>query len=682
MRFSSVTIWLGLKIRLMLAGLSAAVGCYYVISEQVLVRNFWPGVYSRLGMIFFFGLGMLFGLLIPKLSTQSGAMALLRNYQKNSHPIRFARKILAWLLCVMMVLFLLSLFVLYRIDKSVYVLPERFIFGEIGWNLLAFVVPAAVIGLIGIVTGLILDISFSLFIWLESPAIFNSNDRGLQSKICSVLCWILFGFAVGWAVGGFTSLRYSDRWWGLAMIPLIFCLMVILVSLIESSGELNFHPVVRRSVPEVVGRNSSYVGLSVVFLGWSAVWLSVHWKYALVSWVGTPFSRNEQILEVFFLAVISGIAGLKVAGRFFIGRKTGYLNIIDRQGLAVAIFGLGVMLSAYMVDWFMHSSEMSDGQTQAMVPFILILLSFLWGSAIGLSVPPLAFGCTGRFDLWIEFSGRLLTGGVLSVPCYLVWDWVKGGNFLAICVCALAGITVGGITLIYDDLAMKSPERHSKSGKLIHFFCVICLYLSLGIILLVVPELKAHWLRPFKNSQVMISEGEIASSALINNGTPSLRWANKRFPERTDLRSRDDLLEIAKKIINFREKQAGRRIDCLLVNLPFVSCDMFDSKINRLEQIDIDPALRKLELEFLHKRFAGKVPNFSKLYEKHKPYDLVIVFLPDFRKDCLFCPDGKKLLKRLLILAGRRENLWCIAYTNGKFGILSKTNIIYRKERE
>ncbi len=669
MRFSVTTLWLGLKIRLIVTGLIFAIGFYCGMVHKVLTQGFWPGSEALAGFIFFLGLGVFVGISLPALWGNAVPLLKPRFSDRELHPVSLARIILSLLSVAVLTALLVGAMLTRWVASISYLLPERFILGQFSWRLLAFILPLLSVGGIGVILGLILDLMFSVFVYLECPNHIRSEQPEVQKVISSVNAWTLLALGTSWPFGFYLTEIFFDRWFPLILVPTIWCLAVLLISLVEGGGESSWLDQIRTrgnilytSFPELAGRRSLWAKFVVSVLGGLAVWNSIHWTYALSNWYGSDRITTDQAIGLAFLAIIGAVSGIKLGSWAARQRPDRGLIISHLQGSAIASLGISFMVAAVIVNQMMKGDRIIALYPQIVIPLILVAVSVLWGATLGLTAPALSAGRPNRFDFWIELNGKMALGVMSAGPLFLVWQYWNPGNLLAVSFAALLAIGLGGVAIIYEEPRRTAGRKKSLRARYVHIFFIVFLYLSLGFITFFVPHLKSSWLRPTETGTVFVGEGRAGVAYLIDTTRPELVWSNRViFRERTDPELRGECASIINRIMEITAEERDSRFRSLLFNCPAVKIpDRF-----QVVQFDMDRVLRKLEYKSLGID-ANTLADFSDLYTCQRPYHLVVAMLPSPWPKGQSWPSLFFLTRRLFALAQQPTGVWIISLADEK----------------
>jgi hypothetical protein len=668
MRFSITTLWLGLKIRLIVGGLIFAIGFYCGLVQKVLTQAFWPGAEALAGLIFFLGLGTFAGISLPGLWGNAVPLLKPKFTDREFHPVSLARIMLSLLSVGVMGVILLGSLLTRHLAATSYTLPERFVLGPFSWGLLGFILPLLTVGGVGVILGLVLDLSFSIFVYLECPNHMRSEQPEVQRVVSNVHGRTLLALGLGWPLGFYLTEIYFDRWFVLVLVPTIWCLAALLISLVETAGESSWLGQVRtlrnllyHSSPEVAGRKSVWATGVIALLGGFVVWNAIHWTGALSNWYGSDRVTADQALGLAFLGVLGAITGLKLGTWAALRKPDRTSRLSQFQGSAVTLLGIGLMLSAVIVNYVMKAERILTVYPQIVIPLLLIGLSMLWGTTLGLVAPALSTGRPNRFDFWIELTGKLAVGALLAGPLYLLWQYWNPGNLLAISFASLLAIAFGGVGIIYDEPLRSGVKNSRRAGK-IHVFYVIFLFLSLGFITVIVPHLKSSWLRPNETGTVFVREGRAGVAYLIENSSPNLVWSNRIFfPERTTAPLRQECETIIRQIMTIAAEERDFKIRTLLFNCPTMKA----ASGPHPAQFDIDRNLRLLEFKSLGLD-ADSPADFSDLYTCQRPYPLVIALLPVPWPKGQTWPNLYFLTRRLFALAQQPGGVWILSLADEK----------------
>jgi hypothetical protein len=631
---------MGLKVRMLLTGLIFAIGFYFGLVHHVMSRTFWPGVHTLAGLLFFTGLGIVLGLNGPDAWRQTSSVFKPFFPNRHRHPFYLARTALAVLAMVVFVAILAGGFSTLWLTRLTLDLPQNFLLGPRLWKCLLFCLPALPAGSMGIVLGLTLDLAFALVVLIETPEPLHANRPRVQNNVRGLLALALMALTTGWPMGFCLAKFCPDRESGLILIPLITCLLVLLATLLENPKKLitknaptpkNF---LDKSVPELASSTSTIAALIVSVLGGFAVWEIIHWNYALINWCGAAniFSNPITIFEIILLAGASAGAGIFFGHRLIPPRLDLYLTILDRQGLSLALLGIGSVITAAVANQTMKTCLLQTFIPYSIIPLLFLVLAFLWGLSLGLAVPGLAIGRPDRFDLWLEVVGKLGLGVLLAGPAYLIWQYSELGNLLALSAGALLAIAIGGVAMIYDTPVVSIGLRESRTGRVLHTVGIFILYLALVFILSTVPSLKTGWLKSMRQQHTLIAEGPAGAACITSTPAPCLTWAGQLLlPERSDINLRLEVHELVDRIVTERKQTFYLPLRLLLVNLPYRDDkSLSDRKGQTVNQVDIDKALRKSEIQFHHLTCPPDFPNmdFPELDYRRGHYNLVVAFLP------------------------------------------------------
>ncbi|MFA5865113.1 MAG: hypothetical protein WC975_10560 [Phycisphaerae bacterium] len=676
MRFSLTTRWLSLKVRLIVAGLIFSIGFYCGVVHKILTQAFWPGSEIFAGIIFFFGFGLLMGFSLLELRGNVKPLLKYGIADKELHPVVLARIVLPILAVTTLAFILLGNLVTFWLSAWAYTLPERFLLVRSSWRILAFMLPVSTTGLVGVFFALVLGLTFAIFVYLECPNHRRSEQPQVQQVIVSVLGWVLLTLTVSWAFGFYLTEIFVDRWWALVFVPVICCLSVIVICLVETAGESDWFKHVRlrdsqlhNSSPELAGRTSRWAGFAVSFLGWLVVWNAIHWNYALSNWFGLGHPSPDQSIGLVILAALAAGVGIKLGFRYSRVKPQRYMTIADRQGYCLVVLGISLILFAVFINHIMKAPHILTIYPPVLIPILLAVIAALWGISLGLTIPALAVGRPSRFDLWIELMKRIITGAMLAGPLYLLWQYAGAGNLLAISFASLLAIAFGGVVVIYNESPFLSKKKKSKSAKFIHVGYILILYLGLGFIMVLVPHLKSSWLKPSADNDTYTGEGLAGVAYLLNNGSRELIWANRiSFPERTVPALRQECEKIVTDIVKVIADNLNTRIRAMVVNLPALPAAAIQSlPVSSLEQFDIDSALRNLELKSLGIEQTADSGNILDLYCRQRPSHVVIAMLPQPWPNHQSWPSLPALLKRLVTLSQNTQNIWIIYLTKDNF---------------
>jgi hypothetical protein len=669
MRFSVTTVWLGLKIRLIVTGLIFAIGFYCGMVHKVLTQGFWPGSEALAGFVFFLGLGVFAGISLPALWGNAVPLLKPRFTDREFHPVSLARIILSLLSVAVLTALLFGALITQWLASVSYLLPERFILGPVSWRLLAFILPILSVGGIGVILGLILDLTFSVFIYLECPNHMRSEQPEVQKVISSVNAWTLLALGTAWPLGFYLTEIFIDRWFPLILVPTIWCLAVLLISLVEGSGESPWLDQLRtrgnilyNSFPEIAGHRSLWARSVVMVLGGLVVWNSIHWTYTLSNWYGSDRITTDQAIGLSLLAVIGAVSGIKLGSWAARRRSDRGLTISHFQGSAIASLGIAFMLAAVIINQIMKADRILTLYPQIVIPLLLITISVLWGATLGLTAPALSVGRPNRFDFWIELNGKMAVGAMVASPLFLVWQYWNLGNLLALSFASLLAIGLGGVAIIYEEPLQTTRRKKSRRAKYVHIFFILFLYLGLGFITFFVPHLKTSWLRPTETGTVFVGEGRAGVAYLIDNTQPKLVWSNRIvFPERTDPDLRNECTTIINQILKITAEERDAGFRSLLFNCPAVN----NPGGFPVTQFDIDRALRKLELKFQGLE-TNSLADFSELYTCQRPYHLVVALLPSPWPKGQSWPNLFFLTRRLFALAQQPTGVWILSLEDEK----------------
>lgn len=671
MRFSWTTVWLRLKVRLIVAGLVFGTGFYGGLVHAVLTRAYWPGVESLGGLIVFLGLGVLVGLWLPRF--RRPGLSFPGREEREPHPVVLARVGLGILAGVLLVGVLVGSWLTNELALMAGRLPERFLLVPQSWRLLAFVLPAVAAVPVGILFGLILDLAFSLFVYLECPNHRESDSPDVQRTTGSLIGGILLALAVSWSLGHGLGETFSNRWRVLSLVPIICSLGVVLLSLVETSGEAAWLKHVRsrgnasaQPFPERAARTSLWGGLAFVLLGWFVVWNALHWSYAVSNWLGADRMTPGQSFALVTLAALTGTGGVRLGLRSALRKASRSQSAVDRRGLAVALQGVLLILTLVAANGVLKAEQILTLCPQVVLPLCLMLQSGLWGTALGLILPALAAGRPSRFDVWIELAGKLTTGAVLAGGLYVAWQGWGVGNLLAIALASLLMIAMGGVAIIYSETATGASQRAARTAWRVHLLYVLFLYVSLGLITTLVPHLKTSWLKPTSHGNILLTEGRAGVACLDGSSSQRLVWANRiGFPERVTPELRDECRTIVQTVLTWAASRAGTPVRALAFGLPFLSDgDLRGVPVAPLKQMDIDSALRTMELKFLELEGTARPAEVSDLNYGQRPYHVVIVMVPSPRPTDHCWPDLSFLTRRIYRLARRPEDVWFLCVSS------------------
>jgi hypothetical protein len=423
-------------------------------------------------------------------------------------------------------------------------------------------------------------------------------------------------------------------------------------------------------------------------LGFFAVWELIQWNYTLTNWFGASetFGNPTTLFILGILSIASISIGL-VAGYRFIPHKLNlYLTILDRQGLSLALLGLGVILTAAVANHTLKAESLQTIVPFCLLPFFLTLLAGVWGISLGLAIPGLAIGRTDRFDLWQALVSRLCIGILLAGIGYLIWQYFNPGNLIAMSAGAILVIATGGIAIIYDDPASAPPERESPTGKLIHTSGVIFLYISLLIILLTVPTLKNDWLKSTHNRSVQIAESPAGTAGCINDSNSPIFWAGRyAIPERTEPHLRQEIFDLIRQIVEERERSFFLPMRLLFVGLPKLEKDSFFSKANRtIHEADIDESIRRMECHIRKLPLDSvNILTLPQLACRRNHYNLIITWLPSPWPQNEAWPSFASIADSLLSQAASSDVLWFLQQVpaDGETDIETKRLIPYLRQK-
>jgi len=688
MRLSVTTLWVDLKLRLIVTGLILAVGFYGGLIHKVLTQAFWPGTEALAGLIFFLGLGVLLGLHLPRIGKRSIPRLKPGLLNTETNPVAFAGLMFTLLAAIVLITILLGSLITRALASGAPVLPERFVLNHFSWRLIAFLIPLLPAGLVGIIFGFILILAFTIFIYRDCPNHLRSEQPEVQSVISSLLILIFLGFGITWPVGFYLAEIFLDRWFILVLVPMIACLATMLVSLLETAGEAYYLKqiwsranILYTSFPEVAGRASLWASLSICLLGGLMVWNTVHWTYAISNWFAAAPIGPDQPIGINIPAVIAATIGIRI-GFHVAARKARGTSVVDLQGSALSILGLCVILASVIVNHVLKAGYIVTLYPQIVIPLVLIGLAFLWGGTFGVIVPALAMGRPSRFDVWIEIISKTTLGAMAAGILSFVWQHWGAGNLLAIALGSLLAIAFGGTIIIYNEPRPSPARRKGKSVKAAHFTTIGILYLSLIFITIIVPHLKYSWLIPTLARDLTINEGR-AGVAFFNADDPiELAWANRVcFPERINPALRTQNRSILRQIIRTSAEEKGASVRVLLTCMPFMPDGVFSAlPVQQLDQFDIDRSLRALEFKHLNIDPNTSTRDWLDLSCCQRPYDVVIAMIPTPWPRGQTWPNASFFLRRLCALARSPRGVWLISLTSddpGRSGTNTRFELIH-----
>jgi len=671
MRFSATTLWLDVKVRLTVTGLIFAIGFYGGLIHKIFTQAYWPGTEALAGLLTFLGLGTLLGLRLPRLGENAIPRLKPGLLNRKDHPVALAGITFTLLTVIVLLMILVGALMTRQFAYSAAVLPERFVLNPFSWRLLTFLLPLIPAGTIGVLLGLILDLSFTLFIYRQCPNRLRSEQPEVLQVVCSLLIWIFLALGLSWLLGFYLAEIFLDRWFILILLPAIACLATILLSLMETQGESHYHKqigtranLLYSSFPELAGGTRIWASLSMVVLGWFILWNAIHWTYAVSNWYGADLVNPDQSLGMGILAVIAAVIGLKIGFALAL-KKAGRTSIIDRQGSALAVLGISLMLAAVATNYVLKAEHILTLYPQLVIPLVLAGQLTLWGISFGLIVPSLATGRPNRFDLWIELASKLTLGVILTGLLYLIWQYWEIGNLLAISLASLLAIAFGGVVIIYNEPRDRQNRKKLRSARILHFSFIAALYLSLIFITVIVPHLKYSWFRPTMNSETIVSEGRAGVAYLSSNGKGELAWANRiTFPDRVHPELRTESQALVRQIIKLSAEENSTSVRALIVGFPFLtSQSLTDLPIRRLDQMDIDQAIRKLEFKYRDLDPNTPAPDLLDLSCRLSSYHVVIVMIPTPWPKGQTWPNAIFLLNRLFALSQSHRGVWIVSLT-------------------
>jgi hypothetical protein len=637
MRFSITTIWLNLKIHLLLAELIFAIGFYLGMIQHILSCDFWPGLETLPGLIVFVTLGILAGLNGPNAWQQTASIFRPVFPGPLAHPFVLARGILLLLSLIVFLIILSGVYFTHHFIQYVQSLPDHFLLDAPAWKIILFCLPALPAGLIGIVLGLIFDIAFVLTNHIASTDKAASDHANVHTTIRKLLVWIIISIAGGWSLGYAMIESFPEKRLKLILFPLTFCLLVLLFVLLDNHENIpkattTFHTF-QKLVPDIAAYPSELASLMVVTLGFFGIWEYFHWNYALTNWfVAAETFGSRTTLFILSILTFTAIAfGLVTGYRFFPKKLNRYLTTLDRQGISMAILGLSVIITTAVTCHTLKAELLQTIVPFCLIPLCLILLAASFGSALGMAIPGLAVGRANHIDLWQSTISRLSIGMIIAGISLLAWRHFNPGNLIAIATGAICALATGGIAIIYDNPDAARSERESRKGKIIHTSGIIFLYISLLIILLIVPSLKNKWLKSTYNHSVWLVESPAGVASCTSDSNSPLVWAGTTvIPERTQPADRQDTFDLIQQIVDARECSFYLPIRLLLVGLPKLepNSKLFDNT-RSIHEVDIDKSIRRMEYRIRNQsNNSWDYQTLPDLAFRRNHYNLILAYLP------------------------------------------------------
>jgi len=669
MRFSATTLWMNVKARWIVSGLVFAVGFYGGLTHKVLVQAFWPGSEAFAGLTFFFGLGVFLGLTVPRVWARRLPILKPEVPDRELHPVSLARLLLSISAAAVLASVLIGAGLTRWIDGLAARLPERFLLDPITWKLLASLLPALAVLPTGVCLGLVLNLGFSVFVGLACPNHLRSEQPEVQKVIGSLGGWVLVCLGISWALGYFLSEAFLDRWFVLVLVPVISCLGVIFISLIDPGTDSSWlkhdhsqTTTLVDSFPERAGPTSRGAGLVVILLGWLVPWSIAHWTYALSNWLGADRIGTDQGLPLAGLALMAGTSGIKL-GIPRPSRKGRDTFLADRRGLVFAVMGISLMLAAMIVNFVLKAGTILTISPQIVLPLLFAAIAFLWGINLGLIIPLLAVGRPNRFDLWVVLIRNLVLGAMFTGPMLLIWNALGGQNLLAIAFASLIAIAFGGVATIYHEPRPNGVRKSANCNRLPQIAAILFLYLSLAFIVVIVPHLKKSWLRPTFNGDVLADEAAAGVVYLIQRDPSELVWANRlSFPERTVPALRFEAGMMVSKILRRCAEHQDLLLTALLVGGPFLPDGITaDLPVRQIEQFDIDRSIRKMEFKFLGLDTDEPVSDLANLNQRPVHCYAAVAFVPDAWPRGRPLPHLGLVIRRLIVQARHPDNVWIVS---------------------
>ncbi len=674
MRFSAQRFQFIFKVGSLAVLLLLSIGFYCGLVQYVLLMNFWPALEGFSGLIFFFSVGIFIGFAIPDILRPKGKLPQPQDdiIERNLNVlVRYSYLIFAM---AIIILLLMEFFLLRIFDRNITRLTSHFLFTPITWRIFCFMMPICFVLSLGIVSGLVCDFTYGFFVHFKYPTKIRAGAREIHRCICSITGLVLLSLASSWIAGFYYANLCSIRWEGLIAIPVILCLAVILLLLIEPEKHVENSDYFvsdnlerTESIPEYAANSSWFATIGIIVLSGLGFWFAIHLKYALINWVGAleAFSGHSVGLAIFILLSI-GI-GLEIGNALLSGNITrAHKAIIDGQSLTITLFGALAIVIVFLLSKVSAINIVPIIGSGGAVLFMLSLFAMMWAIAFAFAIPALAIGKANRFELWTAIGCRFAIGMMLGAIGYFCWHYVSGENLSALITGTLVAIVTGGIGMLYgggrNDNDIDSSED-KKWSKFIYVISIVLLYVMIIISVVLIPLVRPVWLGRRGNKKVTIAEGTLAVASVVRNGRASLYWAGQEIYERSNKDVREELFELIRKIIKLNLGTDREKARCLFVGLPFVERKDIKRKlgIRSLEQIDIDEAVRKAELELMDIKYPVAIKQFDNIYCYHKPYDLVIAI---GRNSCgkeITWPDGVKLFERLSELAVCPKRVWMIS---------------------
>ena len=671
MRFSLTTIWLGIKIRLGLAALLLGIGVYLGMVYQALAGVCWPGTQVLSGMFFFLGLGFLLG--VKGIAFFGKPSPLLKPFfdQQEWHRSIVTKVLMTTMAGVVLFSILAgSLFTHWGIGLCDEIFERFLVSGEVR-KAISFITPLVPAGIGGWVLGFIPGLCFMLlFFYTDPTTFFQSDQRTIQQMVQNLIILVIISLLTGGSLGYLLTTLSGERWFGVALIPVILSLLVILLSLWGKTDRSTIHHdptyppyhLRRTMAPELASRTSRMIEGTMILLGWLGVWQILHWRYALDNWhdVGNLFENGCSGVKLIFLASFSASGGIFFSGRLLPKQLNRFLTPIDREGLSLAGFGLWTIITAVLTKHYFSADYLQTWLPQIVISLSLLGTAWLWGMSVGLAIPAMSIGRPDSVEFWVHTLGRLGWGVLLAGPTYLLWQFLELGNLLAIAFGALSAIALGGVDLIYDEPGMGNDMRLSRTGRFIHAGSVVFLYISLGLIILFVPPLQSGWLGASNHQRITIREGQAGVASLIDGDSPTLLWSGRfGLPERTHPLIRRQAREIIERIVFQRRNELSEELRLLMVNLPYQE----ESWAAGANQVDIDASIREMEYKMLGLEDGPEVRGITDLYVRDKKYHLSIALLPTSGKQSRCTPAVSLIVPKVLKHTADIDGVWILLLT-------------------
>ncbi len=693
MRFSARKFQFVFKVKFVSSALLSAVGFYCGLVQYVLVRNFWPGVEVFSGLLFFFCVGIYVGFAIPDVFRPKDELPQSHSGgAERDFNILLKYSFVMFSLAILLVLFV-GFLLLSAFDRNISVILSHFLFTLPMWRIFAFLVPSVFVTVCGVIAGLICDFTYGFLMHFEYPSNIRAGAYEVHRCVCSVTGLILLAIVSGWVFGFYCSNICGVRWSGLIAFPIIFCLLVILILLLESSNYSDYmsyriFPEFKSLVPapEYASEKSLFATFMAIVVSGLSFWFIIHLKYALMNWVGSLNTFSEYPVGLSVFVLISVAFGLRLGTLFLKADTSGrYMTIVGRQGFAITIFGASIIGVIFLLSKMSLYEGVAFINSGAGVLLSLGCLAVIWSIAFVFTVPALSIGRANRFELWTAIGCRFAVGMMLSSVAYLCWHYLRGGNLSALIAGILLSVITGGIAVIYGEPALCNNDvsvDKKSFGRVIYVASIVLLYVIIILAVATVPIVKPVWLGGRRDKSILIAEGDTSVAAGISGKSVELLWAKRSIDERVCVDKRNELLELMRRIVELSVSNDSNTVRCLFIGLPFIERkdvrDMFGYET--IEQVDIDVALRTMELELTGIKYPVAINRFDKVYCYHRPYDVIIAM---YRRTCgkeLIWPDIIKLFGRLTDLAVSPEKVWIISVdmqSGNRLNSLSKVNDKY-----